>query len=63
MGGGDSYAAGLIYGILTRENPQALEWAVAASALKHTISGDFNLVSVQEVDALVAGNTAGRVTR
>ena len=63
VGGGDSFAAGLIYGLLTRDDRAALEWAVAASALKHTISGDFNLVSVTEVDALAAGNSSGRVSR
>lgn len=63
VGGGDSFAGGLIYGLLTRDDASALEWAVAASALKHTISGDFNLATVAEVDALAAGNTAGRVTR
>ena len=63
VGGGDSFAAGLIYGLLARGDAQALEWAVAASALKHTISGDFNLVTTTEVDALAAGNSSGRVSR
>jgi 2-dehydro-3-deoxygluconokinase len=63
VGGGDSFAAGLIYGLSTRDGASALEWAVAASALKHTISGDVNLATVAEVDALVAGNASGRVSR
>jgi 2-dehydro-3-deoxygluconokinase len=63
VGGGDSYAGGLIYGLMTRDDAHALEWAVAASALKHTISGDFNLVTTTEVDALAAGNSSGRVSR
>ncbi len=64
VGGGDSFAAGLIYGLMT-EKPyeQALEFAVAASALKHTISGDFNLVNVDEVETLVGGDASGRVQR
>jgi 2-dehydro-3-deoxygluconokinase len=65
VGAGDSFAAGLIYALSQAEaDPQrALEFAVAASALKHTISGDFNLVSVAEVEALAAGNVSGRVSR
>lgn len=64
VGGGDSFSAGLIHGLLTKDNQaEALEFAVAASALKHTINGDFNLVSIKEVEALMAGNANGRVQR
>lgn len=64
VGGGDSFSGGLIHGLLTKETPaEALEFAVAASALKHTVHGDFNLMSVQEVEALVGGDTSGRVQR
>jgi 2-dehydro-3-deoxygluconokinase len=64
IGGGDSFAAGLIYGLVTgRSNEDALRFAVAASALKQTIPGDFNRVTVAEVDALAKGNASGRVQR
>jgi len=64
IGGGDSFAAGLIYGLLTgRSHEDALRFAVAASALKQTIPGDFNRVSVAEVDALAKGDASGRVQR
>ncbi|MEG2835785.1 sugar kinase [Anaerorhabdus sp.] len=64
VGGGDSFSGGLIHGLLTKENKQeALEFAVAASALKHTIPGDFNLVSEAEVEALCQGDASGRVQR
>lgn len=64
VGGGDSFSGGLIHGLLTKYSQgEALEFAVAASALKHTVSGDFNLVSADEVEALVAGNANGRVQR
>ncbi len=64
VGGGDSFAGGLICGLLDGKSmEQALEFAVAASALKHTIPGDFNLVSRAEVDALVGGDASGRVQR
>lgn len=64
VGGGDSFAAGLIYGLVSEKTfDQALEFAVAASALKHTISGDFNLVTVDEVETLVGGDASGRVQR
>ena len=54
----------MIHALLTKESPQeALEFAVAASALKHTINGDFNLVSAAEVEALAAGDASGRVQR
>jgi 2-dehydro-3-deoxygluconokinase len=64
VGGGDSFAAGLIYGLFTGRLPQeALGFAVAASCLKHSVSGDFNLVSVSEVENLVGGDASGRVQR
>ena len=64
VGGGDSFSGGIIHGLLTKENQaEALEFAVAASALKHTINGDANLVSLEEVEALVGGDASGRVQR
>ena len=64
VGGGDSFSGGLIHGLLTKKTQgEALEFAVAASALKHTIPGDFNQVSVEEVESLAGGNTNGRVQR
>ncbi len=64
VGGGDSFAGGLIYGLATGKSGQdALEFAVAASCLKHSIAGDFNLVSVGEVEALMGGDGSGRVQR
>ncbi|MGN1344807.1 MAG: PfkB family carbohydrate kinase [Traorella sp.] len=64
VGGGDSFSGGIIHGLLTKPNQQeALEFAVAASALKHTIPGDFNLVSASEVEALAKGDASGRVQR
>ncbi len=64
VGGGDSFSGGLIHGLLTMDTPdEALEFAVAASALKHTINGDFNLVTEAEVKALAKGNANGRVQR
>jgi 2-dehydro-3-deoxygluconokinase len=64
IGGGDSFAAGLIYGLVTgRPVDAALRFAVAASALKHSIPGDFNRVSVKEVDQLAGGDASGRVQR
>lgn len=64
VGGGDSFSGGLIHGLLTMPTQaEALEFAVAASALKHTVNGDFNLVSEDEVLALVGGNASGRVQR
>lgn len=64
VGGGDSFASGLIYGLLTKNNTKdALEFAVAASCLKHSIPGDFNLVSADEVEKLVSSGGSGRVER
>lgn len=64
VGGGDSFSAGIIHGLLTGHDLRfVLEFAVAASALKHTINGDFNLVTVEEVEALINGDASGRVQR
>lgn len=64
VGGGDSFAAGLIYGSLQKWNPQKIiEFAAAASCLKHTIVGDFNIMSVEEVQKLAGGEASGRVQR
>jgi 2-dehydro-3-deoxygluconokinase len=65
VGGGDSFMGGLIYGLLTYtgDDQKALNFAVAASCLKHTIPGDFNLVSVAEVEQLMKGDGSGRVVR
>ncbi len=64
VGGGDSFASGLICGLLDKPNDQeAIEFATAASALKHTILGDFNQVSKDEVEALALGDGSGRVQR
>jgi 2-dehydro-3-deoxygluconokinase len=64
IGGGDSFAAGLIYGMVSGRTPEAsLRFAVAASALKQTIPGDYNRVSAAEVDLLAGGDASGRVQR
>lgn len=64
VGGGDSFGGGLIYGLNNYESKQdALEFAVAASCLKHSISGDFNRVSVADVENLMGGDVSGRVQR
>jgi 2-dehydro-3-deoxygluconokinase len=64
VGGGDSFAAGLVFALLGGREPQAaIDFAVAASCLKHTITGDANLVSVSEVDALLKEGGSGRVQR
>ena len=65
VGGGDAFMAGLIYGLRTHpDDPQrALEFAIAASCLKHSIFGDFNMVTVDEVKRLVGGDVSGRVSR
>lgn len=64
VGGGDSFAAGLIYGLTTSHDFRyALEFAVGASALKHTIQGDVNLVTIAEVESLIQGDASGRVQR
>ena len=64
VGGGDSFGAGLIYGCLNEMSAQeTIEFAVAASCLKHSIEGDFNQVSVEEVKKLAGGDGSGRVQR
>jgi len=65
VGGGDAFMCGLIYSLMTfkDDDQKALNFAVAASCLKHTISGDFNLVTVDEVKKLMAGDASGRVSR
>jgi 2-dehydro-3-deoxygluconokinase len=64
IGGGDAFMAGFIYGSLHYNNPQqALTFGVAASALKHTIHGDINQVTVAEVEDIMRGNTSGRLLR
>ena len=64
IGGGDSFAAGLIYALVSgRTAGDALRFAVAASALKQTIPGDFNRVTVDEVERLAKGDASGRVQR
>lgn len=65
VGGGDSFMAGLIYGLISfpSDDQRALNFAVAASCLKHTINGDFNMVTVKEVETLMGGDASGRVSR
>jgi len=65
VGGGDSFMGGLIYGLLTYGDDvqRALDFAVAASSLKHTIYGDYNRVTIAEVEKLMSGDASGRVTR
>jgi 2-dehydro-3-deoxygluconokinase len=64
VGGGDSFAAGLIFALGKKKSPSdAIQFAAAASCLKHTISGDFNLVGLKEVEALIEGDGSGRVQR
>ncbi len=65
VGGGDSFMGGLVYGLIsyTGDDQKALNFAVAASCLKHTIYGDFNLVTVDEVEKLMGGDASGRVSR
>lgn len=64
VGGGDSFGGGLIYGLLNYDDDgKALDFAVAASCLKHTVPGDYNRVSVAEVETLMQGNGSGRVSR
>ena len=64
VGGGDSFGGGLIYSLISGKEPQdAINFAAAASCLKHSIEKDFNLVSVSEVETLAAGNVSGRVQR
>jgi len=65
VGGGDSFMGGLIYGLMQypQDDQHALNFAVAASCLKHTIKGDANLVSIEEVEKLMEGDASGRVAR
>jgi 2-dehydro-3-deoxygluconokinase len=64
VGGGDAFAAGLIYGLNVYDNTKrALEFAVGASCLKHSIPGDFNRIEVHEVEKLIAGDASGRIQR
>ena len=64
VGGGDSFGGGLIYSLITgKSTQQAVEFAVAASALKHSIEGDYNMVTVAEVEKLAGGDASGRIQR
>jgi len=65
VGGGDSFMGGLIYGLLNYgdDSRAALDFALAASCLKHTIYGDYNRVSIEEVEKLMGGDASGRVSR
>ena len=64
VGGGDSFGGGLIYALLSgMEQQDAINFATAASCLKHSIEHDYNLMSVAEVQSLAAGNASGRVQR
>ena len=65
VGGGDSFMGGLIYGLLNHpdDGQKALDFAVAASSLKHTIYGDFNLVTLEEIERVLSGDGSGRVSR
>ncbi|WP_455608687.1 PfkB family carbohydrate kinase, partial [Bacteroides rodentium] len=65
VGAGDAFVGGLINGLITypHDDQKALEYALAASALKNTVYGDFNLVTVEEVEGLMNGNISGRVAR
>ena len=65
VGGGDSFSGGLIFGLNTylNDHQQALEFAVAASCLKHSVPGDYNRFSTSEVEALIKGGGSGRVQR
>ena len=65
VGGGDSFMGALIYGLIhySNNNQKALDYAVAASCLKHTIKGDANLVTIEEIEKLMGGDASGRVTR
>ena len=64
VGGGDAFSAGLIYGLLHEHGEQgAIEFAVASSCLKHSIEGDFNHISLEEINSLLQGDASGRVVR
>jgi 2-dehydro-3-deoxygluconokinase len=64
IGAGDAFFAGLIYGLLTYQDDQkALDFGICASALKHTIEGDVNLATIEEIESLMAGNKSGKIKR
>jgi len=64
IGGGDAYSAGIIYGLMTEQDLlETVDFAAAAGCLKHSIHGDFNLISFGEVQALVNGGGSGRIQR
>jgi 2-dehydro-3-deoxygluconokinase len=65
VGGGDSFMGALIYGLIKypKNDQKALDYAAAASCLKHTIKGDVNLVTISEIEKLIDGDTSGRVSR
>jgi len=63
VGTGDAFAAGLVYGLLHYEDVQALDFATAACALKHTVPGDVNMVSLENVQSLMEGDTSGAIRR
>jgi len=64
VGGGDSFAGGLIYALMRGDGDEkAINFAVAASCLKHSISGDYNRVTLEEVETLAKGDASGRVQR
>ena len=64
VGGGDSFGGGLIYALMHGyDSKSAIEFAVAASCLKHSVEGDYNMVTVSEVNALAGGDGSGRVQR
>ena len=64
VGGGDSFGGGLIYALMAGKSAQdAVEFAAAASALKHSIEGDYNMVTLAEVEKLAAGDGSGRIQR
>ncbi len=63
VGTGDAFAAGLIYGLLHYDDEQAMDFASAACALKHTVPGDVNIVSLENVRSLLEGNTSGAIKR
>ena len=64
VGGGDSFGGGLIYSLINGfDSQKAIEFAIAASCLKHSIEGDYNMVSVKEVETLAGGDASGRVQR
>ena len=65
VGGGDSFMGALIYGLIhyPRDDQKTLDFAIAASCLKHTIKGDMNLVTIPEIKKLMSGDASGRVVR